>query len=494
MPHTFRPTLPPRAAWLNLVAAFALVLLAMPSLGHAQGGDPLIGQFSDGRLQMTVTGGGGQYSGHFVLDGQTYPFIAQGSAARIDGVYQASGQQYPFIAGFQGESLTVIDGQLTYQLVRQAGGPLGQQPAGQQPAGQAPVPATQAAPQQGGFLPAGTRLSYRQAVASNPGTNAGPDARATGGQGYIQVDIFHSDAQLCVAKMTMYTAGLTVDTLTQTFSEVIVGEGGLCSTYWAPPQVLAEYQAPPGGIQTVQRGQFDLGGRSYQAVYITSEFETNRITRVYDLASGVLLSEVEGSGQRGYAAGGNPERASSGVQELINIRQLDLPWSVAEALPANVQGLQTLSYRGEYTTSVPGVSMWDSSLRSDYQLTSTVKQRGANYLVVENSMVMTMPGTSIAQPPSQSRSLVTAFSGHYLPISVIERLTVGMIVDVDPVTGMRTYVERNDANGVVLINEGKGVRAVSLYDARTGLMQHTLLEQQSDGQNLTLTQQLVGVQ
>ena len=493
MPHAYLPTLPPRAAWLAVAFTLTLLLGAAPT-GFAQGADPLVGQFSDGRLQMSITGGNGQYSGQFVLDGQTYPFMAQGSAARIDGLYQAGGQQYPFIAGFQGETLTVIDGQLTYQLTRQAVGQQGQQAAG--PLGQqaAQPPVTQAAPQAGGYLPAGTRLSYRQAVASNPGTNAGPDARATGGQGYIQVDIFHSDAQLCVAKMTMYTAGLTVDTLTQTFSEVIVGEGGLCSTYWAPPQVLAEYQAPPGGIQTVQRGQFDLGGRSYQAVYITSEFETNRITRVYDLASGVLLTEVEGSGQRGYAAGGNPERAGSGVQELINVRQLSMPWSVAEALPANVSGLQTLSYRGEYVTSVPGVYMWDSSLRSDYQLTSKVEQRGANYLVLSNTMVMTMPGTNIQQPPSQSRSLLTAFSGHYLPVAVIPQLAVGQVVDVDPVTGMRTYVERNDANGVVLVNEGKGVRAVSLYDPRTGLMQQTQLEQQSDGQNLLLTQQLAGAQ
>lgn len=485
MPHAYPPTSPQRVTRSALVLAVCLALANV----FAQGVDPLVGTFSDGWLQLTVTGGGGQYSGTIVVGGQTYPFVAQGSVARIDGLYEMGGQRYPFSAALQGDVMLLVNGNQTFQLARQAG----QAPAQQAPAQQAPAQQA-AAPAPGGFLPPGTRLSYRQAVASNPGTNAGPDARAVGGHGIIQIDIHYSDAQLCVAKLTMYTAGVMVDSLTQTASETILGEGGLCSTYWAPPAVLAQYQAPPGGIQTVQRGPFELGGRSYDALYIASEFENNRVTRVYDLASGVLLSEVEGSGQRGYAAGGNPERASSGVQELVNIRQVSLPWSLAEALPASVQNVRSFTYRGEYITSTPGVYMWDSSFRMPYETTSTVQQRGVNYLVLQNSTVMSLPGTTAQQPPSQSQTLLTAASGHFLPLAVIPTLSVGQVLDVDPVTGIRTYVERADAGGIVIVNEGKGQRGMTLFDASSGLALQSQIDQQTDGQNVTVTQQLVGVQ
>ncbi|HET8984990.1 MAG TPA: hypothetical protein VFN03_04440, partial [Trueperaceae bacterium] len=224
----------PRPTSSILIARGSRVLLALAlSLAlttvAAQATDPLVGRFSDGWMEVTVSGGGGQYTGQIVVGGQTYPFVAQGSAGRIDGTYELGGQRYPFSAGMQGGVLVLINGGQQFQLARQATQPAFPTAPAAQPAQTTPQPASTDT-----FLPAGTRLTYRHAVASNPGTNAGPDARATGGQGYLEVDIFYSDAQVCVAKVKMYTAGLTVNSLTVTASETIVGEGGLCSTYWAP--------------------------------------------------------------------------------------------------------------------------------------------------------------------------------------------------------------------------------------------------------------------
>lgn len=475
---------PIRQAW----RAFCLIVLLLSVTASAQGTDPLVGSFSDGWLELVVAGGGGQYSGRIVVGGQVYQFVAQGANGQLDGNYDSGGQRYPFSAMLQGDRLILVNGNQTFQLARQAA-----QPAFPQAPAVA-VPAAQPAQAAGGFLPAGTRLTYWHAVASNPGTNAGPEARGIGGQGYLEVDIYYSDEQVCVAKVKMYTAGMTVDTLTLSGSESIVSDSAVCSTFWAPPAWLAAYQAPEGGIQTVQQGQFDLGGRSYNAVYIVNEYQTNRLTRVYDLATGIMLSEVEAYGQRGYATGENADPAGSGVQELISVRQVNLPWSQTEPLPANIQALQSLSYRGEMATSVPGVYLWDTSLVSTFEFKLDVQRRAATWLLAQTTMNATMPGTNIQQPPTRSQAIINSVTGYFLPVAVLSALKPGQVLDTDPITGVRVYVERADQNGVVIVDEGKGMRASSTYDPRTGLVVSGTFEQQTDGQNLKLTQELVGVQ
>lgn len=475
---------------LRLALALAVSLTVGSAL--AQVADPLVGRFSDGWFQIVIGGGGGQYSGQIDVGGQSYPFAAQGSAGRIDGTYQAGGQAFPFAAALQGEVLTLWNETQTFQLTKQAVA--------------APAPGAAAAQAQGaaaaqppspfasGYLAPGTRLTYRHAVASNPGTSAGPEAMGIGGQGFLELDIFYSDDKVCIAKLAMYTQGLMVDSLTRTATEVIVGEGGICSTYWAPPSVLAEYQAPPGGIQTVERGGFDLGGRSYNAIYIINNYENMRLTRVYDLTSGILLTEVEGMGERGYAARENVNPAGSGVQELISVRQVTLPWSVSDPLPANIQNLQSLTYRGEIVTSVPGVYMWDSSISSAYESKFEVQSRGSSWLLGQSTFNSTMPGSNIPLPPTQTQMLLNAASGHFLPVAAMAQLSAGQVLDVDPVTGVRIYVERADQNGVVIVNEGKGFKTSSTYDPRTGLMVAYTSEQMTDGQNMTARQELVGTQ
>lgn len=478
MPHPINPSTFLR----GVVFCLALILCLQSGSAWAQN-DPLLGTFSDGWFSLTIAGGGGQYQGQIDVGGQAYAFTAQGSAARIDGFYSADGQQFQFAATLQGETLTFWNATQTFTLARQAGAPAGQAAVGQ------PAP-----PAASGYLAPGTRLTYEQAVGSNPGAGAGPGVQGTGGRGYIEIDVYYHDPQVCVAKLAMYTAGMMVNSLSRTATEVIIGEGGFCSTYWAPPGVLAEYTAPEGGIQRVERGPFELGGRSYNAIYIANEFENVRVTRVYDLASGILLSEVEGFGERGYSTGENQQAAGSGVQNLVNVRQVSLPWSFADPLPANVQGLGTLTYKGDYTTSVPGVYMWDSSLVSPFDISVVVQQRNPTWQLAQSTMNMTFPGSNIPQPPVVNKVIVNAVSGHYVPVEAFGRLSAGQVLDTDPITGIRWYVERNDAGGLVIINEGPGMRASATYDPRTGLMVRSQLEQQSDGQNLRIRQELVGAQ
>lgn len=88
--------------------------------------DPLVGRYSDGQLAVTFEGGAGQYSGQIVLNEQTYPLEAQGSAEQLEGTFRAAGNPFTFTASLQGDTLTLMTGGASYVLEREAVNPLSQ--------------------------------------------------------------------------------------------------------------------------------------------------------------------------------------------------------------------------------------------------------------------------------------------------------------------------------------------------------------------------------
>jgi len=115
MPHSTRVARP--GARLRFTATLlALALLLTGSWSLAQGA--LAGSYSDGRLLVTIQTAAGQYSGEIHLDGQTYPFSAQGTPERIDGAFAVGAERFPFSAGLQGDVLVLSTGGATYHLAR----------------------------------------------------------------------------------------------------------------------------------------------------------------------------------------------------------------------------------------------------------------------------------------------------------------------------------------------------------------------------------------
>lgn len=456
------------------VAVLLLILGAPVAL--AQGADPMTGSFTDGFLTFHISGQNGQYSGQFEAGGNTYPFSASGNAQRMDGTYQDAGQLWQFSAVLQGNNLTFQNAAQTFQLARITAAP--QQPA--------------AATAAGSFLPAGTRLTYNHMTSSTPGQNAGPDARGVAGQGFLQADIHYSDASACVASVTMYARGLTTDSLTVTASEFYVSDGSFCSYFWMSPALLAAYQAPAGGTETVQRGPFEQGGRTYNSVSINSVHQNMRSWRVYDLDSGMLLSFVEGTGDRSNPDGTSQGPATSGVQELVNVRQVNWPWSSTAPLPAHLQNLQSLHYKGERVQSIPGITMIDTSSTANLDSTFTVQQRGAAWLQMQVNSTITMMGVNLE--PVQRTTVANANSGLFLLPAAMAQLQAGQVLDTDPITGYRMFIERADQNGVVLVTEGRGYRFAGTFEASSGLLRSSHLQTQEDSSQLSVTMELVSWQ
>lgn len=464
------PYLPVQRTLIRIVKLFVLFLALSSSGALAQAADPMTGTFSDGFMTIQITGQNSQYSGQFEAGGRTYPFTASGNNQRIDGTYQDAGQFWQFTALLNGDTLTFQNAAQTFRLTRMGGG--GQQTT----------------PQPSGYLPAGTRITWSQAVQSTPAAVAGPDARITGGTGFLQLNIHSHDAANCVATMTMYSRGLTVNTLTVSSSDSTVSDGNSCFDYWRSPAVLAGYQAAPGGIETVERGPFQHGGRTYNAISISTNYQNNRSWRVYDLDSGILLSFTEASGDPNNTAAGY----TSAVQEFVNVRQVALPWSTTVPLPSNIQNLSSLTYSGQVVQSTPGITMFDASSTYEMQVTYTMQQRGAAWMTAQSTMNLSMMGIPLS--PVQQQVVITSGTGHFIPTSVIPQLQAGQVLDTDPVTGHRLSVERADQSGVVLVTEGPGYRFASTFDPGSGVMLSSRSESQEEGNLRTVTTELSGWQ
>lgn len=351
---------------------------------------------------------------------------------------------------------------------------------------------TRAQPAAGQYLPAGTRLTYRQAVSSTPGSNAGPDARGVASQGFVQVDINYADATACVATVTLYSQALTVDSLIPNATDFSVSDGRTCSYVWVSPSVLASYQAAPGGIETVERGPFQHNGRAYNAIMISSAHQNTRSWLVYDLDSGMLLSMTEGTGDRSNPDGTSQGSASSGVQELISVRQLDLPWTSNQSLPPQLQNLTALTYRGQLVQSTPGVTLFDTSVTTQLGMTITVQERKPAWLRAQQITTLSMMG--VALEPLTQQVVLNAGSGHFLLPEVISGLQAGQLLDTDPVTGYRSWVERADGSGVVLVTEGRGYRLVANFDSSSGLLLSSWSERNEGSTLRTSSLELIGWQ
>jgi|GEM_PF-4360616 len=465
MPYLTAARRPPGIAGL---AVLLLFLLTLPA-ALAQGAEPITGTFSDGFLTINISGGNGQYSGQFEAGGRTYPFTASGTPQRIAGTYQDAGQAWQFSAELQGDRLTFSNTAQTFQLQRVA----------------AAAPAAT-----GGYLPAGTRLTYRHMVSSTPGTAAGPDARGSGGHGFIEVDIIHSDATACVSTMTMYSQGLTMATLTVSTSQTTVSDGSSCSGQWMHPASLASYQAAPGGIETVERGPFELGGRTYNALTISTVYQNQRSWTVYDLDTGILLAFTEGSGDRSNPDGSSSGAASSGFQELISVRQMNLPWTGYSTLPSGIASLQSLSYRGQMVQSTPGITMFDTSVTTGVEMTYAVQQRGPAWLQLQSTTALSMLGSTL--PPSVGTQVAAVGTGLFLPPQLITQLQAGQLLDTDPVTGYRLSVANRDQGSVTLSSEGPGYRSLVTFDAGSGLLRESYIEVNEEGMLRTVTMELAG--
>lgn len=451
------------------LAVIAAWLLAVAGTAAAQAS--WNGTYSDTQLQMQIQGGPTAYSGTLTLGGQAYPFSAQVAGDDLRGTFQAGGASYVFTAAMRGTTLELTTDGFTYYLQRLSAAP---------------------PPDTGGFPAPGTQLTYRSTMHVNPGANAPPDRVGSAGEAWFIVTFLAWNGSSCVANVDNYsvhTLDRSIEYLGQTS---VLGQGDECDVFWVTPDLART--ATPSETEQIQRGQWTHGGRQYDAVVVTVNRNNGavRVNNVFDMATGVLLSRHEGHGDPNWTGAGTPTVESS-IQnwELVDTRQLSLPWSISEPLPQYVGALQTLTYRGMLSQALPGSYMLPPT-EYDYEVVHTFAQSHPTWVELRNRISLTLRGYPGVTPiVNERRALLSSVTDHFIPPAALAAMRPGQVLDVHPVLNWRYTVESVAATGVVLSRQMPGYNYRATYDPGSGILVAASLETVSSTHHDLVTLQLV---
>lgn len=457
----------PASARTGLVLGVLMALVG--AIGAAQGAT-LAGTFGDGRVALTLRAiGGGQYTGAIELDGVRYPLVASGSPERVEGTFESGGSAFPFVAtlagDLSGDTVTLTSGGNAFTL-RRLDGPAATAPA---------APATARA------IGRATRLSYDEVTVSHPGTSASPSSPGSGVRGLARYEVLHVDDGLCVLDVTVFlqTPTGTGYAPAPQLGRTLVGRDGTCPEVWWPPERLERYAPPTDGSQQVARGPFQLphGGPTFEALFVRQELAQTRFANTWDLATGLLLMATEGTGPTPAPA---PQPTSSSTRTLVDARVVEYPWDVHAPLPPAVQGLQELHVQGTVSRAFVGV----------VGVGPQVERFETVFEVVER-----FPSLLLLRPRGGAADAYVALAptgALYLPPAAAGVLHAGQRFDEDPVAGTVRWVERVDAEAVVLAVEGPGLRSRSTYDPRSGLLVAEVIETDDGATQVTYELRVTG--
>jgi hypothetical protein len=355
------------AAWSRLAIVW---LLAATTAAAAQ--NDLPGSFAGDGIQVEIQAAGASFSGTITQAGQTYPFVAQGAAGRIEGTFRVGASSFAFHASLHGDVLTLQTGSTSYTLRRTAGG--GARFGGRE------TPAGASA------FRAGTEMLYSVESVFNSGP-LGPGMQPTGGAttGFDRVTVVAVEDRRCIVVVTTFTrhpmnGQLFVD---GSATRQMDGSGGSCY-YYTDPAVLAQMPDTESANLIVGRGPYDHQGRQVNALTRGRSNTDEHLVATYDLETGHLLSF---RGETGDLVRNTPDGQPSKPThlnrlELERVRQHDTPWDIAAPLPPHVAALQELQYHGVRYDSYVGSSDLPP-LETPINRRFGVQERGVSWLLLE---------------------------------------------------------------------------------------------------------------
>ncbi len=305
----------------------------------------------------------------------------------------------------------------------------------------------------------------------------------TGGAGYTQIDVVavRRDAVLCEMRSYILVNGLQGPTKLGRVTPVRVHPSG-CD-FWIQPALLKRWVGTNTGGVSIQRLNYKVEGRTFDALYINTKVQGGTVSYAYDAATGVLLSYNASSRAQRPGMALNRSGMNSGtlsrtygrniaIHRFRGLRQVDLPWKAAPA-PKWTRRFQGASYRGAITTAMPGMP----PLRLPLSSTVQVRRRLGDW--VECEVVARMHPGDPNFPVLPSRAVKIQAPGQvgglWMAPSAMRQLRKGQILDRDPVTGgIIGVLDRGrgpQGRPVVVIREsGQTDPWDYTYDARTGML------------------------
>ena len=257
--------------------------------------------------------------------------------------------------------------------------------------------------------------------------------------------------------------------------------------YFLHPRMLAQLPQVERPGFSIMRHTYDVNNQHFNAVRITN-ISNGRMTYVYDLSSGVLLSQNGSS----VAPGGQVYRdgyivTTTGntlaITRYINSRDLNLPWQTSP-MPDWVRTAKRMRYTGaRVTKGPPNIGVQDFSIGLD--VTVETSYVGNTFAVYK---VSTQPRSPSDIPGANDPSTAVAvcgpgsLGGLWMSPAALRQLRTGQAIDTDATTGTQTVVEFAGAGG-----QGQNGKAIAVITSNSRAQKIQCVYDATDGKLLRVT-------
>ncbi len=236
----------------------------------------------------------------------------------------------------------------------------------------------------------------------------------------------------------------------------------------------------------------DEAGRTYQATRIVILGAASRTSYVFDQASGYLLylsrltREPPAIRDRNQVLSDSVSYAT--FLRFRGARQLSLPW-LGRPIPESLRAARTLAYRGQLTVQGQGIVPTPLLISASLQL----QRSGGDWLWLRSR---TQTQGTIGVTESNSVNGPGSLAPLAIPPDVLAGLTVGQIIDRDPLTGFTVRVVNADAQYVALQSDGPRQSFMYVYERARGLLLRKVTQDRSSAAGMiNVTDiQLAGIQ
>lgn len=318
-----------------------------------------------------------------------------------------------------------------------------------------------------------------------------PVAGSTGGVGYTVIDVVAADASGLVLDQRLYflPQGERGPSRYTTSNAIRTTNAG--GDFFIHPALLAKVAPLDEDGITIIRERFERDGREVPAIRYTAHV-AGYSTRVYDLASGTLLSETYVTqGSQGSFAGDDryireATVRTSGTHTFVRARSRSLPW-LGGSIPDWVARTHRLVYRGVVESRGAGIPGGTAGVTSTYAL----RAAGPTWSIHDVSTVGD-PQPGIPQIPVSATFATGTGSdgGLWIDPKRLAELEPGRIIDEDPILHARTSVSGRgplpDGRATVTISSDSPIQRIDrLYDLASGRLLSSTTTEPIAGTNLT---------
>lgn len=219
----------------------------------------------------------------------------------------------------------------------------------------------------------------------------------------------------------------------------------------------------------------DEAGRTYQATRIVILGEASRTSYVFDQASGYLLY-LSRLTREAPAIRDPNQMLSDSVSyatflRFRGARQLVTPW-LGKPIPESLRSARTLAFRGQVALQGQGIVPTPLQISTGLQL----ERGGADWLwfrgQTQTQGTMGVTETHSVDGPGGLAPLA-------IPPGVLAVLSVGQVIDRDPLTGFVVRVVNSDAQYVALQSDGSRRSTLYVYERARGLLLRKVTQDRS---------------